>query len=143
MRTSVCLCLQLKRNALNNTGRQIPLATDRGNGFYDSGSGAITAGYRGALRQHGLKACMGETVAVQPGQLQEVMLHETAMAWVRQRLKRAVPRQPWKETTTAYHARLKEVAAYINNNYNVGDLCHRLPTRVKLLLDAEGDRIAK
>ena len=119
------------------------LFTDRGNGFYDSGSGVITAGYRNALAQHGLKAFMRENAARQPGQLQEVMLHETAMAWVRQRLKRTVPSQPWKETVEEYRTRLKSVAAYINANYNVEGLCRELPLRIKLLLEAEGDRIAK
>jgi len=119
------------------------LFTDRGNGFYDSGSGAITDGYQRALRQHGLRSFMGNNAAVQPGDLQEAMLHETAMAWVRQRLKRTAPKEPWKETVAEYNARLKDVAAYINDKYKVEALCRELPKRVEMLMDSEGDRIAK
>jgi len=43
------------------------LFSDRGNGFYDAGSGTITAGYQQALRAHGLKAFFGDNVSVQPG----------------------------------------------------------------------------
>ena len=56
------------------------LFTDRGNGFYISGSGVITPQYRAALHRHGLRAFFGCDASVQPGQLQEVMLHETAVA---------------------------------------------------------------
>ena len=43
--------------------------TDRGNGFYASGTGAVTPGYRSALSHHRLKAFFGSNAAVQPGQL--------------------------------------------------------------------------
>ena len=46
------------------------LFTDRGNGFYNAGSGAITDEYRGALRRHDLKAFFPLNASVQPGQLQ-------------------------------------------------------------------------
>ena len=72
--------------------------TDRGNGFYEAGSGAMTAGYHDALREHGLKAFMREDASMQPGVLQEIMLHETAMARVRFRLSRTVSQIAWKET---------------------------------------------
>ena len=49
------------------------LFTDRGNGFYNAGSGAITEEYRGALRRHNLRAFFRADASVQPGQLQEVM----------------------------------------------------------------------
>ena len=35
------------------------LFTDRGNGFYNAGTGAITDKYRQALQQHGLEAFFG------------------------------------------------------------------------------------
>ena len=117
------------------------LFTDRGNGFFESRSGKMTSGYRDALREHGLKAFMQDGAAIQPGELQEVMLHETAMAWVRNRLSRTVPREAWTETVPEYVSRLKQVAAYINDNYNVEGLNRELPQRVQDLIDAEGDRI--
>ena len=117
------------------------LFTDRGNGFYESNSGQITDGYREALREHGLKAFMGADASEQPGTLQELLLHETAMAWVRERLKKTVPKVPWQESNEAYGSRLKEVAAYINANYNVDNLCRELPDRVATLLKRKGDRL--
>ena len=55
----------------------------------------------------------------QPGQLQEMMLHETAVAWMRLRLSKTKPREPWTETREQYGTRLKEIAAYINAEYDV------------------------
>ena len=107
------------------------LFTDRGNGFYDSGSGKITEAYRNALRQHRLKAFMGADASLQPGCLQELMLHETAMAWVRERLQKTVPPRPWEESVEAYSSRLKDVAAHINRMCDVDGLCRELPSRVE------------
>ena len=69
------------------------------------------------------------------------MLHETAMAWVRERLKKTVPRDPCSETVQAYGTRLKDVAVYINQHYDVDGLCRKLPKRVAESLDAKGDRL--
>ena len=119
------------------------LFTDRGNGFYESGSGKITSGYQNALRQHNLQAFMKADASMQPGSLQELMLHETAMAWVRYRLKKNVPKIPWEETIEEYGVRLKEVAAYIEREYGVDALCRGLPDRVAILDERKGDRIPK
>ena len=119
------------------------LFTDRGNGFYVSNSGKITDGYRASLNEHGLKAFMGGDASVQPGCLQELMLHETAMAWVRARLNKTVPPKPWEETIEAFGSRLKDVALYINRQYNVDGLCQQLPERVAMLMKSQGDRISK
>ena len=80
---------------------------------------------------------------MQPGSLQELMLHETAMAWVRYRLKKNVPKIPWEETIGEYGVRLKEVAAYIEREYGVDALCRGLPDRVAILDERKGDRIPK
>ena len=55
-------------------------------GFYNAVTGRITPGYRAALQANGLRAFFNDDASVQPGQLQEVMLHETAVAWMRVRL---------------------------------------------------------
>ena len=72
-----------------------------------------------------------------------MMLHETAVAWMRQRLTKTRPQQAWTETLEAYRSRLKACAAYINEHYNVQGLCHDLPTRLRDLDEVEGDRIRK
>ena len=57
------------------------------------------------------------------------MLHETAVAWVRQRLAKTLPRASWEETVGKYHGRLKACAAYINATYDVQGLCLSFPDR--------------
>ena len=95
------------------------LFTDRGNGFYNACSGMITETYRAALRTHGLQAFFATDASVQPGQLQELMLHETAVAWMRGRLAKTMPKKPWEETPEQYCTRLKACAAHINANHDV------------------------
>ena len=58
------------------------LFTDRGNGFYNSGTGRITTKYKAALQANGLQAFFNTDASIQPGKLQEVMLHETAVSWL-------------------------------------------------------------
>ena len=99
------------------------LLTDRGNGFYQSGSRSITDGYRDALREHGLKAFMGADASAQPGNLQELLLHETAVSWMRVGLAKTVPKACWAETLPAYRPRLKAVCASINAKHGVAGSC--------------------
>ena len=135
------------RSALNirfqNGAQPTTLFTDRGNGFYTSGPGRITAGYEAALKEHNLRAFFGEDASIQPGQLQEVMLHETAVSWMRSRLERTVPKRAWDETVDAYRSRLKQCAAYINSNYNIENLCRELPARLEELRKRKGGRLNK
>ena len=88
-------------------------------------------------------AWLGADASLQPGCLQELMLHETAMAWVRERLKKTVPARPWEETVEAYSSRLKDVAAHINRMHDVEGVCRELPSRVEKLMQRKGDRISK
>ena len=74
--------------------------------------------------------------SIQPGSLQEVMLHETAVAWMRDRLIKTTPQRAWQESVEEYCTRLKACAMYINDNYNVQGLCRELDRR-------QGDRRRK
>ena len=100
-------------------------------------------GYRAALRGHQLQAFFPANASIQPGQLQELMLHETAVSWVRDRLKKTLPRRCWEETEEAYGARLKEAASYINSTHDVEGLCMEFPGRLRDLVERNGDRLAK
>ena len=51
----------------------------------------LTQQYEQALRDHGFSDIVGSDASVQPGKLQELMLHEIAVAWVRVRLAQTVP----------------------------------------------------
>ena len=103
----------------------------------------VTGKYKSALATHGFTAFAGDDARIQPGNLQEAMLHETAVAWVRTRLHRTLPKRPWEEDDDTYAKRLKAAAAYINDNYKVADLCLEFPARVASILEAEGGRIKK
>jgi hypothetical protein len=116
--------------------------TDKGKGFYH-GTGRITDEYKTVLSDCGLRPLMGESNTVQPGDCQELMLHETAVAWVRRKLEHTLPVEPWRETRDAFEARLKQASEEINEAYDVAGLCHEFPERVEALFEAEGGRICK
>ena len=119
------------------------LFVDRGKGFYASRTARITAPFQAALRHHGLTAFMGDDAGQQPGTLAQVLLHETAVAWVRVQQTRTTPKKAWEETREAFGDRLRAIARYINTEYNVEGLCRDFPLRVQHLVDAEGDNLSK
>ena len=119
------------------------LFTDRGQGFYDIKGGKITNEYKAALQENGLRAYYKEDASEQAGNLQEVMLHETAVAWVRNREKVTQPKEPWKETTQEFAARLRSICQYINDHYDVDGLCKEFPQRLQAIVNSQGDRINK
>ena len=83
----------------------------------------------------------GADASMQPGKLQELMLHETAVAWMRLRLARTVPAKAWKESRKAYTARLKGCCEEINRDLSVAGLCRNLLPRVAACIQAKGGRI--
>ena len=91
---------------------------------------------------HSLRAFYGESAAVQPGNLKDAMLHETAVSWVRLRDSRTQPRHLWKETVAEYGARLAKMAQYINAKHNVEGLCRELPERLRKVVESKGDRLS-
>ena len=95
------------------------------------------------MRTHRLKAFMGADASRQPGDLKELMLHETAVAWLTKRLVVTTPARDWEESVEAFGARLQDACRYINEHYDVENLCRELPTRVRALRDAEGGRLPK
>ena len=115
--------------------------TDRGKGFYSNLTGKITRQYKAALVEHNFEAMLGDDGLIQPGRLQELMLHETAVSWIRTRLSASVPKRPWEETRNAYAARLKECCEDINRNLNLEDLCHDFPKRIRTLVERGGGRL--
>ena len=119
------------------------LFTDRGQGFFHINGGKITDEYQAALEEHGLRSYCGDDASRQPGSCQEMMLHETSVAWIRHREALTVPAQPWTETVAEYRTRLKGICEHINDNHDVDGLCREFPQRLQMLVDAKGDRIKK
>ena len=80
---------------------------------------------------------------VKPGDLKDLMLHETAVAWLTNRLRVTAPAKSWEETAEQFGARLKQAADYVNAHYDVEGLQRELPARLDRLCDREGARIGK
>ena len=119
------------------------LFVDRGKGFYHASNGYITDEFKAALDTHNLKAFMRDDASRQPGSLWEMMLHETAVGWIRQRQKVTTPREAWTETVEQFGQRMREIVAYCNDHYDVEGLCKELPERLQELVDNKGCRLSK
>jgi len=119
------------------------LFTDRGQGFYHINGGRITDEHKVALHDHGLRDFYAGDASRQPGNLQEVMLHETTVSWIRYREAITQLRQPWTETMEQFRARMRGIVQHINANHDVENLCKEMPDRVQDVIDAEGGRISK
>ena len=99
--------------------------------------------YRTALAAHGLRAFQGNVAAVQPGKLGDLMLHETAVAWIRNKERTTLPTRPWEETPVQLGTRLKRIASEINAEHDVVGLCRELPARVAQLRLKKGRKLKK
>ena len=134
------------RKALNIRFRDTPspniLFVDRGPGFWATNSGRIMDGFKAALQANNLKTYYKDNAGHQPGNLQEVMLHETAVSWIRRREALNRMTKPWEETPEQFATRLKGVVQEINDDLNVEGLCRAFKQRVQTLVDREGDRIS-
>jgi len=119
------------------------LFVDRGRGFWAANTGVITPEFKEGLKQNRLKTFYGDNAKVQPGSLQEVLLHETAVAWIRRREGVTKGLAPWKETPEQFGERMRNICSYVNSNFDVDGLCRALPKRVQAVIDAKGDRINK
>ena len=86
---------------------------------------------------------MGDDASLQPGNMQELMLHETSVAWIRHRLAKSVPAKPWEESRDAYTARLKRIVEEINRNRDVEGLCKCFLTRIAKLVDKNDGRLSE
>ena len=69
----------------------------------------------------------------------DVLLHETAVAMFRNRLRRERPVVlPWQETQDQWAARAELVATWLNAQCNLDSLCRKFPSRLQDLLDRGG-----
>ena len=99
------------------------------------------AQFKEALGTHGLTCIMGDDASAQPGNLQDVLLHETAVSWLRLRLAASTPARCWEEAPVQYTSRLKRCCDDVNQNLKVDDLCNAWPKRIRKVRDLEGGRL--
>ena len=86
----------------------------------------ITKEFKAALHECRFKAFWGDDASAQPGHLQEVMLHETAVTWLRLSSEASLPKRSWEETPQAFATRLRQCCAQINAELDVEGLCRAL-----------------
>ena len=89
--------------------------THRGLGFWATNLGKITGGFKAALQENNLKTYYRDDAGQQPGNLQEVLLHETAVSWFRRREALNRMTKPWEETPEQFATCLKAVVQEIND----------------------------
>ena len=131
----------LNRRFQNEARKPDVLFVDRGPGFFNTGNGKITPAFHEALQENSLTSIMGEDASTQPGNLQEVLLHETAVSWMRVHLCETTPVKSWLETRSEYGSRLKRCCEEINNANDVESLCNAFPKRIRKLREEEGRRL--
>ena len=116
---------------------------DRGEGFYRS-NGKITDAFASALRKNRLKTFHGKDAECQPGRSGDLWLHETTVSWIRERMKRSQPMEPWTESEEELGVRLKAAAAHCNAHHDIAGLCREFPQRMRSLVTVKkGDRLKK
>ena len=101
----------------------------------------MTREYSKALKEHNFKTAVGAAAPLQPGNFGDVLLHETAISWLRLRLKQTDPKEAWLETREQFTTRIKQCAEFINKEYDVAGLCLSFVSRINTLVEKEGDRL--
>ena len=86
-------------------------------------------------------ACSPDLPFTCPGNLQDVLLHETAVSWLRLRLTESTPARCWEGAPVQYTSRLKRCCDDVNQNLKVDDLCNAWPKRIRKVRDLEGGRL--
>ena len=107
------------------TSAKLPRAvfTDRGTGMYTP-TGKIVRAYAEALQRAGFATYWGENAQRQSPDMPDLLLHETAVAWLRKRLRTSRPEvEPWEETQEMWSRRAQQAVRFVNTSYNVAGHC--------------------
>ena len=119
------------------------LFTDRGTGMYTSG-GRVVGAYKAAVLETGFRVFWGDDATTQSPDMGDVLLHETAVAWFRKRMRKEKPTgDPWNETPQAWERRAYRAVQHINEHFHVAALCREFPGRLRTLVDSDGERLRK
>ena len=106
--------------------------------------GAVTHFYEEALAATGFSLYWGADASLQAPDMPDVLLHETAVAMFRNRLRREKPvALPWEETQEQWAARAGRVVVWMNARCNLVSLCKKFPERLHELLARDGDRLVR
>ena len=119
--------------------------SDRGPGFFHGKWGTITGDYESACRECGFKPWAGTNSKkgprAQPREIGDVLLHETAVSWLRREEEKTRPRAPWLETPVELERRMLAAVRHINKEFDVHGLTMQFPERLHTLVVTDGDRL--
>ena len=74
----------------------------------------------------------------------DLLLHETAVAWLRKGMAKEKPDvPPWEETQQQWTLRIRRVVQKINDDFNVRGLCREFRARLEETAATEGERLRK
>ena len=117
------------------------LMSDCGAGMY-APSGHVVAAYDCAVRECGFKLFWGPDAERQSPDMPDLLLHETAVSWLRGVLRRTQPDVvPWQETPQQWSRRMKALDE-CNRSNDVEGLCVQFPDRVEECIAKEGVRLS-
>ena len=118
------------------------LMTDRGTGMY-APSGHVTRAYDNAVRQCGFQLFWGADAKKQSPEMPDLLLHETAVSWLRGALRKMKPEvAPWPETPAQWSRRMMKAVAEVNDgSKDVEALCMQFPDRIEECLAEKGGRL--
>ena len=123
------------------------IVSDRGPGFFHRYWGTITGDYEAAIKRNGFVTLVGsnatEGPGKQPADIADVLLHETAISWLKMRMARMSPtvRKPWEETPAQYAVRLKGNVSDINKTCGGSALSGSFLRRMEALAKKGGGRL--
>jgi hypothetical protein len=132
------------RHMLGPTAR-LPrtLFTDRGTGMYSS-AGRIVNAYAKAVQDCGFRVYWGYDASQQSPDMGDLLLHETAVAWFRMRMRKEKPAvRPWEETQQQWAQRAQRAVQYMNDNFDVRGLCSEFRQRLEKTAAGQGERLRK
>ena len=117
------------------------LMSDRGTGMY-APSGQVVNAYEHAVQKCGFKFFWGPDAKRQAPDMPDLLLHETAVSWVRNVLRRMKPEVlPWKESPVQWSRRMVR-AVDEANQYDVEASCTDFPDRIQECLAADGAKLS-
>ena len=119
------------------------LFTDRGTGMY-APSGKVVREYNRATTAAGFHLYWSEDAAKQAPDMGDLLLHETAVAWFRNRMRRTKPIvHPWEESRSQWAERAASCVRAVNAENDVSGLCREFPMRLSACLEQGGERLSK
>ncbi len=91
----------------------------------------------------GFRPFAGDFAAEQPPDIPDVLLHETAILWVKLRESKTKPQRPWEESREAFTVRMRGIAQEVNAHCDVEGFCKGFVKRLKQVVELKGGRTGR